>query len=117
MSKDKVVHISKSDQRSTTRVRRGRELAGLTMGQASRLLGITLTSLSDLEMGRSTPNERELELLADCYGCSLAWLAGLREAQVSDATKDVLRSANITSDEREDLIELLGSIQTGRGES
>ena len=44
-----------------------------------------------------------------------AWLAGLREAQVSEATKDVLRRANITSDEREDLIELLGSIQTGLG--
>lgn len=60
----------------TSRIRRGRELAGLTMGQASRLLGIGLVALSDLEREKIVPTEEELRALADCYGVATSWLQG-----------------------------------------
>ena len=95
----------------TSRIRRARKLAGLTMGQASRLLSIPIVDLSNLELERSIPTLFQMKQLSDCYGCSLEWINGA-ETKIPDQTKQILRAADITADERESLLEIIGSLST-----
>ncbi len=63
------------------RSRRARELAGLSLGQAARLLGIARDALIAIEISGLIFQQIDLgELphtrLADLYGVSVAWLRG-----------------------------------------
>lgn len=95
------------------RYRRARELAGLTLAQAARLLGTGACDLSNMEINAADPILRatpEMErLMVDVYGCSLAWLQGA-EPEVPESTREMLRDADLNPTERDDLLELLGSI-------
>jgi NTP pyrophosphatase (non-canonical NTP hydrolase) len=70
-----------------TRIRRGREIAGLTIGQASRLLAF--------------------EAMAKLYRTSVAWLLG-DEPKVPEHAHAMLRNADISAHDRDTLIETLG---------
>lgn len=95
----------------TSRIRRGRQLAGLTMGQAARLLGMTVVQVSDLELGRTEPTPDQIAALADRYGVGAAWIAGA-DPVIPDECQRVLRMADISTGDRETLRELLGAIYT-----
>lgn len=81
-----------------TRLRRGRELVGLTLSQATRLLGWHGSSLlSELEDGTSVPTDANLTRLAALYQTTVSWLLG-DEPQISDEGHAMLRSIEDTSD-------------------
>lgn len=96
------------------RYKRGRELAGLSIGQASRMIGIERTRLTDIEALRVMPDHQEVLAMADAYGTSEAWLDGAA-AIVPEETRKMLRDADLNPTEREDLIELIGSVGTRSG--
>lgn len=58
------------------RLREAREQAGLTQGQAAKVVGIHRPSISEIEAGRRRVAAEELVRLADVYGVSVAWLTG-----------------------------------------
>lgn len=93
------------------RYRRARELAGLSLGQASRLLDIGLVRLSDIELKRREPENAERIAMADRYGCTLAWLDGATPAVPDDIAR-VIRDAALPDDDHARLLELLGSMTT-----
>jgi transcriptional regulator with XRE-family HTH domain len=96
----------------TSRLRRARELAGLSLGQAARRLGWAQGPLGAMEIGQGTPpTETDLVALATLYGVSLAWLQGA-DPVVPDHVDRVLRDADIPHGERDRLLELLGAIMT-----
>lgn len=84
------------------RYRSARETAGLSMGQASRLLSVPLgvmsvVHLSDVELGRAEPATAMLAAMGEIYGCSVAWLRG-ETAQLSAENEALLRDVERTGD-------------------
>lgn len=59
------------------RFTRARELAGLSVGQAARILGVPAGDLAAVERAQAPSTVLTSERLADTYGCSTAWLTGV----------------------------------------
>lgn len=90
------------------RVRKARIQAGLSEGQAKRLLGVDGPTLARME-DMAAPVENA-ERLADLYGCGVAWLRG--EGPDRDyATIDAMKgSENLCASDRDTLAEFAASL-------
>jgi transcriptional regulator with XRE-family HTH domain len=60
----------------STRLRQAREAAGLSQGQAARLLEIHRPTLSNIEAGERKVSAGELKQFAELYKVSTEWLLG-----------------------------------------
>jgi len=58
------------------RARRARENAGLSVGQAARLLGTSADQLRSVEASDDRYAEADLPRIADLYGVSVDWMSG-----------------------------------------
>ncbi len=94
----------------TIRYRKARETAGLSLGQAAKLLGWKVTDLSLYELGSLRMEHEEEKAMAACYGCSAAWLRG-ETAALSPENETLLRTVEHTGD-RETLREFMLMIST-----
>lgn len=61
------------------RYRLARERAGLSLGQAARITGLTLVHLSAMEMSSTVIESDPVDLMAEKYGVSVEWLTGACE--------------------------------------
>jgi transcriptional regulator with XRE-family HTH domain len=95
--------------RMAERVRRAREMAGLSLGQAARVLGCLRQTVADFEAGYSTPQPSHLQQMADVYRVSLAWLRG-DDVKFPEATVRWLAQAPISDEDRDRLLELLTAL-------
>jgi transcriptional regulator with XRE-family HTH domain len=102
-----------NDNTIAERLRVARETAGLTQGQAAKLLGLHRPSVSEIEAGRRKVSSNELKQFADIYGVGMEWLAGEgaaeegpRESRIKLAAREL---ANLSE---EDLDKLLSVIHT-----
>lgn len=90
------------------RYRRARELAGLSLPQAAKLLGWAQGPLWTFENGvGSPPTEDDQRRMAELYRCSLAWLQGA-EPVIPEGTRKMLREADISDHDREVVLEVAG---------
>lgn len=93
------------------RYKRARELAGLSLAQAAARLGWAQGPLYAAEGGLGAPlTEPEVRIMADVYGVSIAWLQGA-DPVVPEATREMLRDADISFADRDNLIEFLGAVK------
>jgi transcriptional regulator with XRE-family HTH domain len=92
------------------RLRRGRELSGLSGVQAAKLLGIRSQKIGQYEVGEVVPAAKMLKDMANVYGCSRAWLEG-QDVAVSDSTKQLLRDDRISFSDRDAIEEILSSME------
>ena len=92
-----------------SRLTRAREMAGLSLGQASKLLDWPRWMLERYESGKDDIPDVCLRRLADLYGVSLAWLRG-EDIELPESTRQVLREVEHTGD-RVRLTELLEATQ------
>ena len=60
----------------STRLRQAREAAGLSQGQAAKLLEIHRPTLSNIEAGERKVSAGELKQFAELYKVSTEWLLG-----------------------------------------
>lgn len=91
------------------RLRRARELAGLSIGQAAKLLGWSQGPLVLMEKGHGhPPDPGELGRLASLYGVSVEWLRG-DEVQLSDDHRMLVGEIEHDGD-RARVAELLASL-------
>jgi hypothetical protein len=88
------------------RLAEAREAAGLSTGQAARLLGRGHAGLMDDERAEALPAVR-LARYADLYGCSEAWLEGAT-APVDPSTLRGL--SRLTSDAQAQVLSLVESL-------
>ncbi len=70
-----------SDQESqrmdiAARLKLAREMAGLSQGQAAKILGWHRPTISTIEAGRRRVQAEELTVLADIYGVNVTWIMG-----------------------------------------
>ena len=95
-----------------SRLRRAREIAGLSLGQAAAKLGWSQGPLQAMEVNAGyQPTEDDLRTLAALYGVSAAWLRGA-DPVVPAAAARLLRESRIEPRDRDALEELLGAIYT-----
>ena len=102
-----------SEKTIPERLRTARETAGLTQGQAAKLLGLHRPSISEIEAGRRRVSAEELRQFADIYRVGVAWLTG--EGEVSDGPREIrikLAARDLANLSDDDLETLLGVIRT-----
>ena len=97
------------------RLRSAREAAGLTQGQAAKILGLHRPSVSEIEAGRRKVSAEELGQFGDIYGVSILWLTGQgdvddgpRESRIRLAAREL---ANLRDEDLEKLITVIRSLR------
>lgn len=76
------------------RLRRARELAGLSQAQAAKILGLHRPAISEIESGRRRVAAEEIKALAETYGVNVGWLLTAEVKQsVSRTLADVKMAA------------------------
>ncbi len=98
------------------RLRMAREAAGLSQGQAAKLMEMHRPTVSEIEAGRRRLAADELARFAKTYGIGVAWLIGEHNDgsdDVSDRIKLAARQLSGLKDE--DLDKLMRLLQSMRG--
>jgi DNA-binding XRE family transcriptional regulator len=92
------------------RFARARAYAGLSLGQAAKLLGTSRAELEAIERGDIAI---EPQCLADLYGCSIAWLIGEKPLHDYDRLNRIPGGDTLYSGDRAKIAELLASLPDG----
>ena len=80
---------------------------GVTSYKVSKETGVTQTTLSNWKSGRSTPNAKNLQKIADYFGVSLGYLMGTEEEEPNAV--DTEKNLIVLDD---DALELLEELKT-----
>jgi transcriptional regulator with XRE-family HTH domain len=99
-----------------TRLRKAREMAGLSQGQVARMLKVHRPSISESEAGRRRVSAEELAEMARIYGVSVSWLAA-ENVESADPERDRIELAarKLSTLKPADLKRLLEVIHALRG--
>jgi len=91
------------------RCRRARESAGLSVGQAARLLGVPTDQVRGVEESDAAYAEADPARLADLYGVSVDWLSGRGALRDYAALKAIAGADELPFADRDTIAELLAS--------
>ena len=97
--------------KTDSRIVKGRELSGLSIAQAAKLLGLSETRLAYFEQRKTKPSPAVLKDMANVYGVSLPWLTGSPPV-ISKATRTVLKDPKLASSDRSKIKQVLDSMRT-----
>ena len=99
------------------RLRMARQEAGLSQGQAAKLMEMHRPTVSEIEAGRRRLAADELARFAKTYGVSAAWVVGENDDysdDVSDRVKLAARQlSGLNNDDLDKLMRLLRSMRGG----
>ena len=101
-----------------SRLRLGREMAGLTQGQVAKIRGWHRPTVSEIEAGRRRVSADELANLADLYGISVSWIVEEKEEHSPSSARARLAARELGKLRAEDLdrlLELIRSFRTSDG--
>jgi len=95
------------------RLRAAREQAGLSQGQAAKMVGLHRPAITEIEAGRRSVSAEELAALADAYGVDTNWLV---EAEKADPVRDRMELAarelgKLNSEDLDRLLHLLSTLK------
>jgi transcriptional regulator with XRE-family HTH domain len=94
------------------RLKRAREAAGLSQGQAAKRLKMHRPTISEIEAGRRRVQAEELSSFAELYGVGASWLLnGYDEALDTDDERVVLAARELGKMREEDLARLMELIR------
>lgn len=71
-----VIKNDATDTDIGARLKEGREAAGLTLGQAARILELSVRDLEAIEAGKRSVQATELIKFSDVYAISVDWILG-----------------------------------------
>ena len=110
-------NVEASRQTIASRLRLGREMAGLTQGQVAKIRGWHRPTVSEIEAGRRRVSADELTSFAELYGVSVSWIVEDEEDSLSNArARLAARELGKLRDEDLDrLLELIRSLRTSEG--
>jgi transcriptional regulator with XRE-family HTH domain len=94
------------------RLRAAREQAGLSQGQAAKLLNFQRPTISEIEAGRRKVSAEELTAFARIYDVSISWLAD-RRPEAPDPTVE-LAARELAKLKQDDLDIVVGLLRTLR---
>lgn len=102
------------------RVRIARERAGLSQGQAAKLMDMHRPTISEIEAGRRRVAADELGRFADLFGVSVAWLAGTKddEPDLSDPRLAIVARElqKLRPDDIDRVMKFIAAVQGARSE-
>ena len=100
-----------------SRLRLGREMAGLTQGQVAKIRGWHRPTVSEIEAGRRRVSADELSSLAELYGVSVSWIVEEEENPLSNdrATLAARELGKLSDADLDRLLELIRSFRTSEG--
>ncbi len=101
----------KQTAKTEPRIAKGRELSGLSISQAAKLLGLSETRLAYFEQRKTKPSPAVLKDMANVYGVSLPWLTGSPPV-VSKSTRKLFRDSEVSASDRDKIELVLGSMRT-----
>lgn len=101
---------SKREQMAS-RLRAAREAAGLSQGQAAKLLGMHRPTISEIEAVRRKVSGDELVRFAQLYGVTVDWIAGSSEAADPSEDRIMLAARQLSKMKDQDLDRLLSVLQ------
>ena len=106
-----------SRQVIASRLRLGREMAGLTQGQVAKIRGWHRPTVSEIEAGRRRVSADELASLAGLYGVSVSWIVEEEENPLSNdrATLAARELGKLSDADLDRLLELIRSFRTSEG--
>ena len=110
-------NVEATRQAIASRLRLGREMAGLTQGQVAKIRGWHRPTVSEIEAGRRRVSADELTSLAELYGVSVSWLVEEEDHPLSSArARLAARELGKLRDEDLDrLLELIRALKTSEG--
>ena len=110
-------NIEATRQTIASRLRLGREMAGLTQGQVAKIRGWHRPTVSEIEAGRRRVSADELTSLAELYGVSVSWIVEEDDPSISSArARLAARELGKLRDEDLDrLLELIRALKTSEG--
>jgi transcriptional regulator with XRE-family HTH domain len=98
------------------RSRRARESAGLSVGQAARLLGVSADQVRLVEENDSAYTDFDPPRLADLYGVNLDWLSGRSELRDYEPLRNLQGVDELSFCDHDMLAELYASLpRKGKG--
>ena len=102
-----------------SRLRKAREMAGLSQAQVAKILGLHRPSVSEMEAGRRKVSVDELTKLAQIYSVDIEWLAGSTpdtkkgEERIRFAARQL---AKLKSDDLDKVLNLLHALRSQKGQ-
>jgi transcriptional regulator with XRE-family HTH domain len=111
-----MVDYEKRQAQIAQRIRAARENAGLSQGQAAKLLGIPRPSVTEAEQGKRKVSAPELAEMARLYRVAVGWLA-CEEGGETDPTQDQIQLvareiASLKPDDLDSVLRLVKSIRS-----
>lgn len=104
------------------RLTRARVLAGLSVGQAAKLLTMARVDLETLEAGENDPDEFTARRMADVYGVGVPWMLGQipqfatqEEVKKSLVCARTSKGRQITDKDREAIAEFTAMLKGRKG--
>lgn len=98
------------------RSRRARESAGLSLGQAARLLDVPVDQLRRVEENDSAYADAYPPRLAELYGVNVDWLSGRSELRDYEPLRNLRSADELSFCDRDMLAELYASLpRKGKG--
>lgn len=103
---------------TSERLRVAREMAGLSQGQAAKLLNVSRPTITEIEAGRRNVTSVELSAFSDLYNVDILWLLG-RTYSDADSIEDTIKMAarelqNMNDNDIEKLKIILSSMKKER---
>lgn len=95
----------------SSRLRTAREAAGLSQGQAAKLLDMHRPTITEIEAGRRKVSGEELVRFAELYGITVEWLTGGKESADPTEDKILLAARQLSKMKDKDLDRLLSVLQ------
>jgi len=93
------------------RLKEARQLAGLSQGQAAKLLGLHRPTISEIEAGRRKIKADEIMTFADLYGVEPSWLMKGQIEHRKINTDIIAAARELSTMKSEDLDLLMKTIQ------
>jgi transcriptional regulator with XRE-family HTH domain len=110
-----MTDLEKRQAQIAQRIRLARENAGLSQGQAAKLLGIHRPSLTETEQGRRKVSAAELAVMAKLYRVRIGWLACEEDDEPEPARDQIqLVAREIASLKKDDLDNVLRLVRSIR---
>ena len=92
------------------RSRRAREGAGLSVGQAARLIGVPIEQLHRVEENDVAYADADVSRFVEIYGVNVEWLSGRGELRDYEPLKSLRNADQLTCRDRAMLAELYASL-------
>jgi transcriptional regulator with XRE-family HTH domain len=93
------------------RLRTARDAAGLSQGQAAKLLGMHRPTISEIEAGRRKVSGDELVRFAELYGVTVDWITTSGESANATEDRILLAARQLSKMKDKDLDRLLSVLQ------